>query len=410
MTEEFAIPVQLARRLAVYKQGLTGPRGIPGPDLILDTIRSLGCLQIDPISVVAPTQALVLWSRLGIYDPAHLDDVAWTRRALFMYWAHAASFVLTEDYPIHQLRMRRWGRGDTTWERRTQDWIAENAGLRRHILSELRRRGPLRLRDFEDRTVVSWASTGWNAGRNVSRMLEFLWAVGKVTVAGRSGGQRLWALSEEWFPEWTPRTSLHATEAVRLAVLRSLGALGVATPKQINEHFTRGMYPGLKQALDRLVAREMIQPVTISDGDSNLPGNWFIRTRDIPLLEELRADGWRPVTTLLSPFDNLICDRVRTERLFGFSYRTEFYVPKPKRRYGYYVMPILQGEQLIGRADVAREPGSGRLVVKALYPEPDAPPDAGRDIGAAVESLATFVKAEGIAYPKPPQVWAQALV
>jgi uncharacterized protein YcaQ len=358
LIEELAIPAQLARRLAVYKQGLTETSGVSGPDPILDTIRSLGCLQIDPISVVAPTQAVVLWSRLGIYDPAQLDELAWNRRALFLYWAHAASFVLTEDYPIHHLRMRRWGRGDTAWERQTREWIAQNASLRRHILSQLRRRGPLRLRDFEDRTVVSWASTGWNAGRNVSRMLEFLWAVGKVTVAGRSGGQRLWALSEEWFPEWTPHASLHATEAVRLAVLRSLGALGVATPKQINEHFTRGMYPGLERALGRLVDQKVIRPVTIYDGDSTLPGKWFIRTQDVPLLEDLRADGWRPVTTLLSPFDNLICDRARTELLFGFSYRTEFYVPKPKRRYGYYVMPILHGEQLIGRADVARKPES----------------------------------------------------
>lgn len=145
----------------------------------------------------------------------------------------------------------------------------------------------MRLRDFEDRTVVSWASTGWNAGRNVSRMLE-----------------------------------------------------------------------------------------------------------------DLRMDSWRPVTILLSPFDNLICDRARAELLFGFRYRTEFYVPKPKRRYGYYVMPILHGERLIGRADVGREPKSGRLVVKAMYPEPGAPKDAANDVRAAVESLSTFVRSEGVAYPK----------
>lgn len=141
------ISPQSARRLAVTKQSLAGAFEAPGPETILDVIRTLGCLQVDPISVVAPTQAVVLWSRLGTYDRADLDDLAWSRRALFLYWAHAASLVLTEDFPIHQFRMRRWGRGDSGWERKTRAWMADNASLRRHVLSELRRRGPLRLRD-----------------------------------------------------------------------------------------------------------------------------------------------------------------------------------------------------------------------------------------------------------------------
>lgn len=402
------ISAQAARRLAVGKQLLAGGVGGTGPDSIIETIRSLGCLQIDPISVVAPTQAVVLWSRLGTYDRAHLEDLAWSRRALFMYWAHAASLVLTEDFPIHQLRMRRWGRGDSAWERRTREWMKENSRLRRHVVSELRRRGPLRLRDFEDRAVVSWGSTGWTEGRNVSRMLEFLWAQGKVTVAGRQGVERLWDLSDEWFPEWTPRVSLHATEAVRRAVLRSLGALGVATPKQITGHFTRGMYPGAARVMDRLVAGRNIQPVAVTDGDSTWPGRWFIRSDDLPLLEGLGQDDWRPRTTMLSPFDNLICDRARTELMFGFHYRTEFYVPRSKRQYGYYVMPVLRGDRLIGRADIARDPAGGRLVVKALHAEDGAPDEAAAGIRAAAESLSAFVGAEGVTYLKTPPIWADA--
>lgn len=259
---------QSARRLAVTKQRLSGGLEAPGPGTILELIRTLGCLQVDPISVVAPTQAVVLWSRFGTYDRADLDDLAWSRRALFLYWAHAASLVLTDDFPIHQLRMRRWGRGDSAWECKTRAWMADNNRLQRHLLSELRRNGPLRLRDFEDRAVVPWGSTGWTKGRNVSEMLEFLWAQGKVTVAGRQGGQRLWDLSDRWFPDWTPRTSLHPAEAVRRAVLRSLGALGVATPTQITAHFTRGMYPGVARVIDRLLTGKVIQPVAIADGDT----------------------------------------------------------------------------------------------------------------------------------------------
>lgn len=139
------------------------------------------------------------------------------------------------------------------------------------------------------------------------------------------------------------------------------------------------------------------------------PGRWFIRSDDVPLLEALGRDAWRPRTTLLSPFDNLICDRARTELLFGFRYRTEFYVPKPKRQYGYYVMPILRGEWFIGRADMAKDTASGRLIVKALYPESGAPDDAAQDIRSAIDSLASFVGAAGVGYPQPSPMWADAL-
>ena len=167
------ISVLSARRLAVAAQRLTGPP--PGGKAMLEIVRQLGCLQLDPVSAVTPSHRLVLWSRLGAYDPAELDRLLWTDRRLFEYWAHAASIVLTEDYPIHRETMRRYARGETSWSGRVQGWVRENAALRAHVLQELRRRGPLPARVFEDRSAHAWASGGWNSGRNVDRMLAFLW-------------------------------------------------------------------------------------------------------------------------------------------------------------------------------------------------------------------------------------------
>ncbi|HVC31247.1 MAG TPA: crosslink repair DNA glycosylase YcaQ family protein, partial [Steroidobacteraceae bacterium] len=217
----------LARRLAITRQRLAGPRPAATVDGIFELVRDLGCLQLDPISAVARSHLLVLWSRLGAYDPASLETLLWDERRLFEYWAHAASIVLTEDYPIHSLMMHQGDAGLSGWRRRLHQWVAENAVLRDQILSRLRESGPLPARTFADLPVsvdyltfvegkinsapsaaeppadAQPVSRGWNWGRNVDRMLSFLWSRGEIMVAGRSGGQKLWDLAERRLPEWT---------------------------------------------------------------------------------------------------------------------------------------------------------------------------------------------------------------
>lgn len=361
-------------------------------------------MQIDPISVVAPTQQLVLWSRLGAFDRADLDALLWDERSLFHYWAHAASIVPTADYPIHNLMMRRWGKGTAKYEQRVREWMQVNASMRRKVLSELRRRGPLRIADLRDVTGERWKSSGWTDEQGVARMIEFLWAQGVVTIAGRAGAARLWDLMERWLPEWTPRETWPERRVVEESILRSLGALGVATPRQIREHFTRGRYPGLDAALARLVRRGSVEQVAVVDGSERLKGKWFVRTD-----AEWTGDGIPETCRLLSPFDNLICDRARTELVWGFDYRIEIYVPKDKRRWGYYVLPILWGDRLIGRLDAAVDRGAGRLRVLAVHAEPRAPA-AGDAVAAAVTDLASFVGAAEIEWPRrKPRAWARAL-
>ncbi len=396
-----AISPTTARRLAITAQRLAGPRPAPNAEGILEVARSLRALQLDPISVVARSHTLVLWSRLGLYDPADLTALLYRDKHLFEYWAHCASLVLTEDYPIHHLQMRGHTDESNPSTARSRDFMAANHELVDYVRERFRTEGSLQLNAFEDRAVQSWQSSGWSAGRNVSRVLDNLWQRGEIVVVGRNGIHRLWGLADDHLPHWTPREAWDEAQIVRQAVLHALRALGVARANQITQHFTRGRYPGLAAALADLEAEGQIARVQIADGKGPWAGVWYTRSADLPLLEALeRGDDWAPRTALLSPFDNLICDRKRTQALFDFEFTMEIYVPKEKRRWGYYVLPILHGDRLIGRIDPAVDRKNGLLTINAIHVEPDAPrtPEVGRAVADALADLATFTGARDIAY------------
>jgi uncharacterized protein YcaQ len=183
------LSLEEARRLAVRGQRLADPPPAAGIDGMRQVLRGLRVLQIDPVNVVARSHLLVLWSRLGGFDRDDLDTLLWRERWLFEYWAHAASIVLTEDYPIHRVMMRAHRAAAENEQKHA--WLAANEEFRRYVLDRLRDAGPLPGEAIEDRSAVSWTSTGWTNGRNVDRMLDFLWKQGVVTVAGRDGLRRL---------------------------------------------------------------------------------------------------------------------------------------------------------------------------------------------------------------------------
>jgi uncharacterized protein YcaQ len=397
-----------ARRLAITRQHLAGSRAPANADGIMEVMRDLGCIQVDPINVVARTHLLVLWSRLGAFDPAHLNTLLWQEYKLFEYWAHCASIVLTEDYPIHNALMRAYPPGDSAWTKRVRTWTKQNDALRRYILRRLKREGALPARALEEAGIhpEDWVSTGWTSGRNVSRMLDYLWMRGKIMVVRRDGLQKVWGMAEQFLPTWTPREKLSEHEIVRRAAERSLHALGVATPRHIEQHFIRGRYPHLGRVLAELEKEQRIEHVQIvADGDA-WRGEWYIHTDDLPLLNR----DWEPRTTLLSPFDNLICDRARTRLLFDFDYAMEIYIPAAKRKYGYYVLPILHGDRLIGRLDPTMDRTAERLTINAVYAERDAPASAACAIASAIENPGAFLGAREIAYTRRvPAVWKQVL-
>ena len=400
-----------ARRLAIAVQRLAGPRAEASKAGMLALLRQLNCVQIDPIRAVERTQMLVLWSRMGAFDTSLLDDLQ-EERLMIEAWAHCASFVLTEDYPLFRRWIGRAYTGSSEWSERVRGWMEANAEMEAHILERLRADGPLPSKALAGPKAVPWESVGWTGGSTVTRMLDFLDRKGVVVTVGRRGNQKLWHLRDAWLPEWAGQELPAEEEMVRLACQHSLKALGVANRKQINNHFMRAMYPKLEERLKELAAAEVVLPAQIVGEEGPWAGEWYIHRDTVPLLAAIQGGEWSPRTVFLSPFDNLICDRERTEQFFSFHYRIEIYVPKAKREYGYYVMPLLQGDRFIGRMDSKIDRKTGIYHIHALYLEEEAR-NAARSGAAVADSLlelAQFIGAKGVELgDRIPAVWRKAL-
>ena len=371
-----ALSIRQARRLAVAGQLLPAPKGTT----ILDVVNHVGYLQLDPTNSIARNHLLVLWSRLGSYDESELERLRWGDRELYEY---SAAIVPVSDHGIHETSMRRYPNAYSgEWPDRVNGWLRTNSALRRSVVSQLRRRGPLPSREIKVAADRGWRSAGWTNERNVSRMLEFLHAKGKVVVAGRSGQQRVWDLGDRWLPKGERKLTL--AEAERRVVERSARNLGVATAKEIQrEFFPGGPWPGAKKAIESLVREGRLARVTVE----GLPGERFAHA------ELLKPPPRRSYTTFLSPFDPLIRNRERTEAFWDFHYRIEIYVPKAKRQYGYFVLPILHGDDLVGRIDPVFDRKAGVLHVNNVWWEP------GRrevSLDRPLKELARFVGAETI--------------
>jgi uncharacterized protein len=324
-----------ARRIAVRAQLLDG-----SANDVLETIRRLGFLQLDPISTVAPPQHLVLWSRLGPIDRAELDRLLWEERLVFEWNAFIWPI---EDLPLIRARMReRWGH--YKWERWAKEYLKEQAGLRRYVLRELERRGPLLSRELEHpKARADERYVWWGTRAQLTWMLELLHRRGVIAVAGRRGGHRLWDLAERWLPE---TETVPLAEARRVLDKKRFRALGVKLEK----------------------------------------GRW---------LAHPEADAGRVASrvTFLSPFDRLVHDRDRAEALWDFRYRLEMYVPKAKREYGYYVLPILRGDRIVGRIEPVFDRKTAVLRVNDVWWEDGARPAS---LDRPLRSLARFVGAERI--------------
>lgn len=399
-------PTEL-RRLSIAAQRLEAPRPNPTKADVLDTIRRITCLQVDPINVVARTQLLVLFSRLGAYDPADLETLLWDDKALFEYWAHAASIIPADDFALFRPQMRR---NLTAGSERLHDWLKTNESFRRNLLDELARRGPLYAEEIESRAVESWPHKGaWGGGSDVGIMLEVLWYRGQVSVTRRQGSgfglKKQWGLMAHQVGGRVDEPEPTQQEADRRAVMRALPALGAARVRDVKNYFTRNAYKTLKKTLAELEVEGVIQQVAIADNgdgvdsDTQWPGPWYLHNDTLPELERIRRGDWRPQTTLLSPFDNLIADRDRTELLFGMRYRVEIYTPATKRQYGYYNMPILHGDRIIGRVDPKMDRKAGRLIINAVHLEPGHDGETRAAVEEAIASLAAFLGADGIDGP-----------
>ncbi len=352
-----------ARTLMVAAQGLDRRReGAACKADVLQTIRRMGVLQIDTIHVVARAPYFALWSRLGAYEPRWLEELE-AEGALFEYWAHEACFIPIEDYPLYRHRMA--DTGSLGW-RYSHAWMAAHREVAERVLAHIREQGPVRAADF---VRQGGKGNGWWDWKPEKIALESLFAAGELMVARRERFQRVYDLRERVLPGWSDAQLPPKEETQRALALKAVRALGVAREGWVADYFRfrKGEAREAPALLAGLAAEGALRAVQVAGWD----GPCYLHPDQAGLAEEAASGALVPtLTTLLTPFDPLVWDRARTRAVFGFDYTVECYVPAPKRRYGYFCLPILRRGELIGRLDAKAHRTEGRFEVKALYLEP----------------------------------------
>ncbi|GAA0391341.1 winged helix-turn-helix domain-containing protein [Pseudomonas veronii subsp. inensis] len=358
MPADLSFSVKQARRMALAAQGFSGrqgPASIKAAHLNR-MIERLGVLQIDSVNAVVRSHYLPLFSRLGHYAPLLLEQAAWSqgrRRSLFEYWGHEASLLPMALYPLMRWRMARARQGQGIYAQMARFGREQQAIIQR-VLKTVEQQGAVGAGSLSTREERAGPWWDWSDEKHA---LEWLFAAGLVTVAGRRGFERLYDLPERVIPGGILQTSVGEAEAQRGLLLHSATALGVGTEKDLRDYFR----------LDPVDSRNRLAEL-VEDGQ----------------LLTCRVHGWTPTayclptpkvprkvaaSALLSPFDSLIWERSRTERLFDFRYRLEIYTPQDKRMYGYYVLPFLHNERIAARIDLRAERANGRLAVHAVHEE-----------------------------------------
>jgi uncharacterized protein YcaQ len=346
-----------ARQLAVRAQLLDATR----PTELVDLVDQLTLLQVDRTAAIAPNADLVAWSRLGAsYSPADLTRALEEDRTLFEQIAYVRPMTAVALHVPEEMGY--------TAHLAVRAWVEANDGFRRDVLARLRDAGPLLSRDVPDTCQLPWDSTGWTNNRNVTKMLELLSGMGEVAVAGRVGRQRLWDVADRVYPHFEP---LSADEARRRREQRRLRSLGIARAKI-------AVLPG-----EQISVGDAGVPVTV-DG---LEGQW----RADPAALDQPFTGR---TALLSPFDRLVHDRDRTMGLFDFEYILEMYKPAAKRRWGYFALPVLHHDRLVGKLDAKADRKAGTFTVNALHEDVRFTKAMRADVAAEIEALAAWLGLE----------------
>jgi uncharacterized protein len=344
-----------ARRIAVRAQMLDADR----PTGLLEVVQQLTFVQIDPTAAIAPSADLVAWSRLGsAYDPAQLKQAVEEDRTLFELDAMVR--------PMSDLSLHLAGGADFPTYDTSRAWFRDNDRFRRDILNLLRKSGPLISRDIPDTCVVPWASSGWTNNRNVTQMLEFMAIRGEIAIAGRVGRERIWDLPERVYPADIVVPS--AEEAERARNERRLASLGIAREK------TRAM------PMEPTDVGEAGEPAVVE----GVEGEWRV---DPAALDQ----DFEGRTALLSPFDRLVHDRVRAEELFDFEYTLEMYKPAAKRRWGYFALPILHGDRLVGKLDAKADHKASVLRVNAIHEDVKFTRAITKGVQAELEDLTSWL-------------------
>jgi uncharacterized protein YcaQ len=363
MTAQFptqqVLSLKQARRVALAAQGFSGrqPPALIKTAHVAKLIERLGVLQIDSVNALVRSHYLPLYSRLGNYPQALLDQAAWGKsrhRTLFEYWGHEASLLPVSLYPLMRWRMQRASQGEGIYQQMAKFGREQQATIAQ-VLQTVRERGALGAGSLSTRQERAGPWWDWSAEKHA---LEWLFAAGEVTVAGRRGFERLYDLPERVLPaDVLNHPQMTESDAQRGLLLHAIGALGVGTEKDIRDYFRQDPLPA-RTGLAELVEAGAVEVVSVA--------GW---KQPAYVLPGLKIPRKVEASALLSPFDSLIWERARTERLFDFRYRLEIYTPQAKRVYGYYVLPFLYNEHIAARIDLRAERAVGRLAVHAVHEE-----------------------------------------
>ncbi|MGL6569420.1 winged helix-turn-helix domain-containing protein [Aeromonas caviae] len=389
------LSLQDARHLQLAAQGLLTPRRARAtPADLLACIRRMALLQIDTISVVARSPYLVLFSRLGHYDPRWLEQLL-ADGDLFEYWAHEACFVPREDYRL--LRHRMLDPAAMGWKFSAQ-WLKTHGGEIAQIVERIRQDGPVRAADFERKGDKG---NGWWDWKPEKRHLEVLFTAGQLMVRERRNFQRVYDLAERVMPEWNDERDLPSPDLARRDMVRaSCRALGLVKTGWVADYYRlkRGKYDSL---LHQLADEGELLPVRVEGGQHGA----FVHASLADELVRAQAGSLKAShTAVLSPFDPLVWDRKRASELFCFDYRIECYTPAPKRQYGYFVLPLLHRGKLVGRMDAKAHRKEGVFEVKSLYLEDGirVTRTLAQDLGKAIQKLAEWHQTPLVRYGNVP--------
>nr|MBN2276195.1 YcaQ family DNA glycosylase [candidate division Zixibacteria bacterium] len=354
------IPLSIARRMALRAQLFGNNSRLPkGKEGVARIVDKLGYIQIDTIAVIERAHHHTLWTRFHEYTPAMLHDLQAVDRRIFEYWGHAASYLPISDYRFYIPRMHRFVNPGNSWEK---ERLKKYGHLMKPILERIRSEGPLGSRDF--------ASTGkkrgtWWDWRPAKTALEMLFWRGELMITERRNFSRIYDLTERVLPEQVDTRVPETDELGRFLVRRALDAFGVARLEEICDHLHAAPRETIAQALKQLLDSGEVTGVQIAE-DQKV--TYYAHTEYLERSGRLRKS--KPRLHILSPFDNLIIQRHRTNRLFGFDYSLECYLPAHKRKYGYFVLPILWNENLVARLDVKADRKNQRLILNSLQFEP----------------------------------------
>jgi uncharacterized protein len=389
-------PTNALRMVALHAQGLqtaNGKESLPTRDRIFRTVDQIGCVQIDTLHMVRRSQYLVLWSRLGAYDPADFDALmSSVDRRLFEGWQHAATIIPLSEYRFQMVRQRHLRENPTSWYNR---WLNDNLqkDIVPQVLERIRQEGGLKVSNFE--VEASHKGGAWWNWRPSKRALEILFSFGDLMIADRVKFQRVYDLTERVLPKWVDLTEPDVEARDRFWVERGAKALGVCQPRHAGD-YTWMKITHSRPIVEKLLTEGILLPIQGKSADGKTT-DLIIHRDNLPLLEKA-ADGALKAerTTFLSPFDNLWWASRRDEQLWGFHQSLEAYLPAPKRVYGYFCLPILHKDRLIGRFDPKLERKDGLLRLKSLYLEPGIKLDEElvQDFATAMQDFLIFHEAK----------------